>query len=78
MTDEQKLMETKMAFINKIESVSDWDTFKTVLSQLTKAKVITFIKNNLQNSQQAYTDAAQNSTDTASDIGDLITEVDNI
>jgi len=78
MTDEQKLMETKMAFINKIESINDWNTLKTVFSNLTKEKVKDFIKNNLQNLQQAHTDSAQSSTETARGLEDLITEVDNI
>lgn len=78
MTDEQKLQETKMAFINKIESINDWNTFKTILSNLTKVQIKNFIKSNLQNMQQSYIDSANSSTTMGTDIEDLITEVDNI
>ena len=78
MTDEQKLQETKMAFTSKIDSINDWNTFKTILSNLTKDKIKTFIKGNLQNLQQSHVESANSATETASNLEDLITEVDQI
>ena len=78
MNDEQKLGFTIKAFKGKLESIPDWNTFKTILSNLTKDKIKTFIKGNLQNLQQSHVESANSATETASDLGDLITEVDQI
>jgi len=78
MTDEEKLRITQDAFNNKIMSIDTWSHFKTAISSITKAQVKNFIKANLQKAEQNQTDAATYSTDKATEINALITEVDNI
>ncbi len=78
MTDEEKLRITQDAFNRKIQSIDTWASFKSAISGITKAKVKNFIKNNLQQAKQNQTDAATYSTNEATEIGALITEVENI
>jgi len=78
MTDEEKLRITKDAFMEKLMGINSWDNFKAMLIQLTKEKVKAFIKTNLQNAVQNQTNAATYSTNIATEIKALITEVNNI
>jgi len=78
MTDEEKLRITKDAFMEKLMGINSWDDFKAMLIQLTKEKVKAFIKTNLQNAVQNQTNTAAYSTNMATEINALITEVNNI
>jgi len=66
------------AFKKKLDSIETWDEFKQLITLITKDRVKNFIKNNLEQSAQGYRDGATHCTDKASDIDNLVTEVDGI
>lgn len=78
MTDEEKLEITTEAFRRKLDTIPTWAAFKSLMNSITKAQVITFVTNNLEQRATNYRDSATNSTSTANDIDALVVEVDAI
>lgn len=48
LTDDQKLEITLRAFKKRLNQIDTWADFKTIMANITKAKIITFIKNEIQ------------------------------
>lgn len=78
MEDEEKLEITKEAFKRKLDAILTWDDFKTLLDNITRQRIINFIKNNLEQEASRQRDLGINFTDKANDIDDLVVEVDAI
>jgi len=78
MIDEEKLEETKEAFRRKLDEIETWDDFKILLNNITKQRVINFIKNNLEQSASRYRNIGSNCTGKGNDIDNLVEEVDAI
>jgi hypothetical protein len=76
MTDDEKLTAAKKAFEKKLSSIDTWNDFKTMIDNITTAKMKSFIKNSLQNAADVHTDTATVQTSKATDLNDLANEVD--
>lgn len=71
LVNEQKLEVVKLAFIKKIQNISTWAEFVTLVSNMTKTNVIAFIKN-------AIDEYALEQSTKATDLADFSDELDNI
>ncbi len=78
MTDEEKLEITKEAFRRKLDAIPTWTAFKMLMNSITKAQIITFVTDNLEQRATNYRDASTGMTTKADDIDDLVVEVDAI
>lgn len=78
LTDEQKLEAAKRAFIEKLDSIDDWATFKSLLQNISPTMVKNFLKNKIEEKEQAYIDASTQLATTSADLGDLVDEIDAI
>lgn len=78
LSGDQKLDVVKTKFKEKIDSYSDWDLFKTFLSNLTKTQVKNFIKSAIADEATKLTSQSDDLDTMAVDYGNLDTEIDGI
>ena len=78
LTDDLKLDIAKTKFKEKLDSIETWDDFVTFLSGITKAKIKTFLKTNIQAEADKLNTQATESTDTATDLETFKTDIDSI
>lgn len=78
MEDEEKLRLTQDAFERKIREIETWEDFKVLLQNITKKKIIVFIKNNLQQHSQNLRDSANTENANAEEIDDFIIEINDL
>jgi len=78
LSGDQKLDVVKMKFKQKIDSYSDWDLFKTFLSNLTKTQVKNFIKSAIAEEATKLTSQSDDLDTMAVDYGNLDAEIDGI
>lgn len=78
LTDEEKLNAAIIAFQNKLDSLSDWDTFQNLISNITPEIVKTFLANKINAQASNYDDESINYTNKADDYEALATEISNI
>ena len=77
LTDEEKLVVIKEAFIRKIESVDEYATMVSFIQNITTAQLKAVISNSINNDADNFEDSAVDATATAGNYDDLATEVDN-
>lgn len=75
LTDEQKLETVCSAFKKKLDEVGTWSEFKTMLNNLTKEKVKTFIRDKLQEYADRERADGNKTVTHGDDIETLITEI---
>ena len=78
LTDDLKLDIAKTKFKEKLDSIETWEDFVTFLSAITKAKIITFLKTNIQAEADKLEIEATERTDTATDLEAFKTDIDSI
>lgn len=78
LTDELKLDIAKTKFKEKLDSISTWDDFVTFLSGITKTKIKTFLKDNIQAEADRLNTQATEGADTATDLEAFKTDIDGI
>ena len=77
MEDEEKLRLVQDAFERKIREIETWGDFQVLLQNMTKKKVINFVKNNLQQYAQSLRYSANIENTNAEEIDNFIIEIDN-
>ena len=78
LSDDLKLDIAKTKFKEKLDSIETWDDFTTFLSGITKAKIKTFLKTNIQAEADKLNTQATESTDTATELETFKTDIDAI
>ena len=78
MEDEEKLRLTQDAFGRKIREIETWEDCKVLLQNITKKKIIGFIKNNLQQHSHDLRDCANTENANAEKIDDFIVEINSL
>jgi len=78
MTDDEKLRYAKRAFERKFASIETWNDFKSMVNNITKQRMKNFVRNSLQQAATDSADAAAIQSDKATELNDLVNEVDNL
>ena len=78
LTDDLKLDIAKTKFREKLDSIKTWDDFTTFLSGITKTKIKTFLKTNIQAEADKLNAQATEGADTATDLETFKTDIDGI
>ncbi len=78
LTDQEKLVIAKEAFIHKLNSILTWGDFKIMIGGLTKTKIKNFVQTSLQDKQDWQQSNVDLYTDQITDIEGIKTEIEEL
>ena len=78
LSDNLKLDIAKTKFKERLDSIETWADFVAFLSGITKTKIKTFLKDNIQAEADRLNAQATENTDTATDLETFKTDIDSI